>query len=217
MTVKISSMLINNKECTILSAPYHPECSHMAKNIGGKWWAEKKLWYFDLRDNDRVATMAAKLWGSDGSDSSEKDVVTIRLSFPNGYGASKSGISIAGRSIAYAWGRDSGAKLGEGIIVIEGSAYSGGSVKNWTTSIRKGSVFEVRDLPRGALKILNELIEKDNESLKRIHEASIKYSHENPECACVKHSRIATCEQCNGTGIRQPSPMGSPDLNYEIV
>ena len=50
--------------------------------------------------------------------------------------------------MARAYGRDSGAKIGEGVVFLEGGASSGGSVKNWYTTIKKGSVFEVRDVPR---------------------------------------------------------------------
>jgi hypothetical protein len=56
--------------------------------------------------------------------------------------------SLAGRSIARAFGRDSGAKTADGVIVLEGSFGSGGSVKNWTTRVSEGTVFRVLHVPR---------------------------------------------------------------------
>ncbi len=42
------------------------------------------------------------------------------------------------------------------MVFIEGRPGSGGSVKNWTTEVRKGSVFEIRDLPRAAVPLVEK-------------------------------------------------------------
>jgi len=55
-------------------------------------------------------------------------------------------VELFGRTIACAFGRDSGAKLGDGIIWIYGIKKSGGSVKNWYTEVREAT-FEIQNFP----------------------------------------------------------------------
>ena len=47
-------------------------------------------------------------------------------------------------TIAIAFGRDSGAKLGDGIVWLSGEYKSSGSVKNWYTEIRNAH-FEIQN------------------------------------------------------------------------
>jgi hypothetical protein len=90
------------------------------------------------------------VYGTDGTD----PLVTIRVSVVGNWAweADKSSLQLAGRTIARAWGRDSGAKLGEGVILESGRVYSGGSVKNWRTCATAGSVFLVRGVGIHAAK-----------------------------------------------------------------
>src|SRR5690606_30972717 len=57
-------------------------------------------------------------------------------------------IEICGRPVARAFGRDSGAKVLEGVVVLEGGFTSGGSVANWYTCAKKGTTILIRDFPR---------------------------------------------------------------------
>lgn len=52
-------------------------------------------------------------------------------------------IDFCGETIAKATGRDSGAFIPPHIAKISGVATSGGSVRNWHTIIKEGSVFQV--------------------------------------------------------------------------
>lgn len=57
-------------------------------------------------------------------------------------------IRLFGKTIASAYGRDSGAKLGKDAVLIKGNACSGGSVKNWRTIIVAESVILLNNVPR---------------------------------------------------------------------
>jgi len=145
--VKIEKVqMTNGSEKIKLVSPYHPDLPVRAKDLGGKFNGEKKCWYFDVRDEARVRELAISLFGTDGENNAE--TVTLRVTFPQGHREYNNGVYVAGRCIARAWGRKTGAKLGEGVVLLKGNIDSGGSVQNWYTSIEPGSVFEIRDVPR---------------------------------------------------------------------
>ncbi len=130
--------------------PYHPDLPNLFRKAGGRWDYDKRRWLFDERDSSLVDSILIDVFGTNGRDN--PPLVDVRLGFPEGYYEVRSGIFLAGRCLARATGRDSGATLGDGVIVAEGDApTSGGSAKNWTTVIRSGCALEVRDLPRPAV------------------------------------------------------------------
>ena len=137
---------IENK--IVVESPYHPRFPHRAKKLGGRWDSGAKEWTFDARDEERVRALCLEIYGEDGNGTS--DLVTVRVSFEKDCWAAAAGYFVAGRCVGRAFGRDSGARLGEGVVVIEGSVSSGGSRKNWTTFVKAGTVIEIRDLPRTA-------------------------------------------------------------------
>ncbi|GAN46095.1 hypothetical protein ABID82_001607 [Methylobacterium sp. PvP062] len=58
----------------------------------------------------------------------------------------RSPVEVAGRLIARAFDRDSGAKLGDGIVLLSGNVTSGGSRANWKTIVSATVV--IHDTPR---------------------------------------------------------------------
>lgn len=160
MTIKIKK--VENKIKAY--SPYNPDLPKRARNLGGKW--NGACWVFDYRDEKRVRELYIEIYGTDGSIATG-DLVTLRVTtkdFANEtlyWYADKAGLYFAGRSIAYATGRDSGARLSEGVILIKGGFTSGGSMKNWETKAKScETIFELRDVPRKkALETIEE--EKD--------------------------------------------------------
>ncbi len=74
------------------------------------------------------------------------ELINIKIeALENLYGE-KDGIYFKGYPIAYASGRDSGAKISEAIM-LSGVIDSCGSVKNWQTYIKKGSEFKLLNVP----------------------------------------------------------------------
>ena len=130
--------------------PFHPAFPARARKLGGRW--DGKYWTFDARDESRVRELCREIYGTDGEDEAASDRVTVRVTVGGGgWNARRQGLYLCGREVARAFGRDSGAKLGEGVVVLEGGFTSGGSVKNWETQARPGTVFEMRDVPRRAV------------------------------------------------------------------
>jgi len=63
---------------------------------------------------------------------------------------------LAGREIAHVAGRDSGARLGTGVVILTGGFFSGGSVKNPKILAKEGTTFELRDVPATKAREIHE-------------------------------------------------------------
>ena len=81
-------------------------------------------------------------------DTEEVEAVTLRITFMQDKEVYHDDIRLFGKTIASAYGRDSGAKLGKDAVLIKGNACSGGSVKNWRTIIVAESVILLNNVPR---------------------------------------------------------------------
>ena len=148
-----------------VASPFHPAFVSRAKELGGKWDAAAKVWTFDARDcdEDDVRALCRAVYGTDGS--SDTKLVDLRITFKSGARAGQRAVYVCGREIARAWGRDSGAKLGEGVKLVEGRITSGGSSKNWATVVDAGSVFIVRDVPEAKARAEAEACNTDEFSI----------------------------------------------------
>lgn len=131
-------------------SPYNSIFVERARNLGGKF--RGGAWYFDARDESRVRELCREVYGSDGDSS---DTVTLRIEWQEDRANTCGPLAVSGRTIATAFGRDSGAKLGEGVVVLSGGFSSGGSVKNWQTKVAAGTVVLVRDFPRSMAEALS--------------------------------------------------------------
>lgn len=126
-----------------LTSPYNPDFISAAKaDLGAKW--DGDCWCFDTRDETAVLKLIERKYGwKDGMP-----LVSVGLKFNEGRHYGTGPCILLGRVIASATGRDSGAKLGDGVRLQAGDgADSGGSAKNWTTEIADGSEFIVHDVP----------------------------------------------------------------------
>ena len=127
----------------VVKSIYNKEFVAKAHNLAGKYNDRDKSWSFDIRDEADVLEACYLCYGEDGYRSNLCDV---QISLPEGYFAYQDTINFYGRPIARAFGRDSGAKLFDGIKIVEGGFDSGGSMKNWTTRALKGTVIVLRDV-----------------------------------------------------------------------
>jgi hypothetical protein len=146
MTVEITT---SGSTLTIRS-PYNAEFVTAAKCLGGKW--RDGAWHLDARDEARARTLCREIYGTDGA--SVADVVTLRVEWRQSDSQHTDPISLHGRTIARATGRDSGARLGDGVAMLSGRFGSGGSMKNWRTTVAAGTIVLVRDFPRAAAEAL---------------------------------------------------------------
>ena len=119
---------------TTLTADYNSVLIEKCRMLGGNWDKEAQAWTF----SDLVADEVEKLDEKYNSIS-----VAIEIAINEELWQGKGPVELAGIKIAQAWGRDSNAKLGQGIALLAGSIGSGGSWKNWGTEVHKGSVIRL--------------------------------------------------------------------------
>jgi hypothetical protein len=137
-----------------IASPYHPGLPAGAKKLGGKWNRGEKVWIFDIQDEALVRDLYLSIYGEWDEP---MDLVTVQVTVSDKIKEYAGSIYFGGREITRAYGRDSGAKIGDGVIITSGGFTSGGSVKNWAAVIQSGSVFEVRKFPRAmAEKIIQD-------------------------------------------------------------
>ncbi len=120
---------------TTLKAPYNTILVARCKELGGRWDADNKVWVFSDTVQDEVDELDAKY---------NSELITIEIQAVFDLSAYQGPITAGGFTLVRAFGRDSGAVLGDGVALIEGSISSGGSAKNWVTKATYGSVFRLK-------------------------------------------------------------------------
>jgi hypothetical protein len=127
----------------IVTTYYNRKFASKARNLRGQWDSVKKAWVFDESVEEYVKQALIDIFGVTGEIPYETCSLLIK-----DFTAweSRGEVELFGRTVARAFGRDSGAKLGDDIIWVSGSYHSGGSVKNWTTEVENGT-FEMQNFP----------------------------------------------------------------------
>ncbi len=128
-------------------SPYNPEFVAGARTLGGRW--APPAWVFDARDEDIVRELCVEVYGSSGA--AGERFGTIRVMIKAGTVGHQEPLRLGGREIAAARGRDTGATLGAGVILLTGKFDSGGSVKNWKTTCVNGAEVLIRDVPQAMI------------------------------------------------------------------
>ena len=129
-----------------IASPYNVEFVRRIKLSGGKWSAASKRWYVPEPALPAVRTMMAEVYG-ETDDGPASEYVTLVVKWLEDDWVVGGPVTLAGRVIASAWGRDSGAKPGTNVSFIAGSPASGGSAKNWETKVPEGSIVEIYYVP----------------------------------------------------------------------
>lgn len=105
------------------------------RDLGGRWDSDVKVWVFSDIVADKIEELDYR-WNS--------DLVSVEIKALNEISIRQSEVTFCGYQIAKAFGRDSGAKLGEGISMLQGDIDSGGSMKNWVTRVYENSIFRLK-------------------------------------------------------------------------
>lgn len=125
----------------IVKTPYNKNFVDKARNLRGSW--KKEAWVFDDSIEDYVKDALIECYGTTGEEVVE--YCSLVITNYSGYERGRP-LELFGRTIARAYGRDSGAKLGDNIIWISGKYRSSGSVKNWSTDV-ENATFEIQHFP----------------------------------------------------------------------
>lgn len=125
--------------------PYDKKFVRAIKRIGSAKW-NGSAWILPEDYIDDARSIMKDIYGCD--DQSVGETVDCEIEFLENYHEDKGAVVLFGKTLARAWGRDSGAKVGDDVILVEGSINSGGSVKNWDSRVFKGAKFIVKNIPK---------------------------------------------------------------------
>lgn len=145
-------MKITNLENGKISihTPYNPGFNSRIKKAGARWNAAEKAWETDERNIETVRSIMREVYGQDDTP---QETVTVKVTVGEySITVDKGPVVLFGRTVASARGRDSGARLGDGVSFEKGNCRSSGSMKNWDTKVDAGSVFTIYDVPRLAVE-----------------------------------------------------------------
>lgn len=140
-------IIVENGKAKVFT-PYNAEFVSRIKLLGGRWNPSEKCWSVAEFKIDDVRAAMRNIYGQDDQPVSE--TVDVELTFSEEFYELCGPVTILGRTIATAWGRDSGARMGDDVMFLEGKPKSGGSVKNWHTVIPAGSIVKLPKLPKTA-------------------------------------------------------------------
>ena len=129
-----------------VKSPYNADFVAHCRRLGGKWNGGEKYWAFPALVREQVLAVLSEIYGW----KPDSKAVTVKITAKRSLDARRDAIRFAGRVVAEASGRDTGARLGADVIMLDGKINSGGSMKNWETYIYEGSVFIMRNVPDSA-------------------------------------------------------------------
>ncbi len=142
----INVEIVNGK--AHIASPYNTDFVARIKKCGGRWDSAKRVWVVsvDALEAARAAMMDAY---GETDEAHAGELVTLVVNFPERYDADCcKPLMIAGKVVARAFGRDSGANVGDGVAFTAGGPDSSGSRVNWYVTVDPGSVCEIYNVPR---------------------------------------------------------------------
>ena len=113
---------------------YNVDLIQECKKLAGQWSAANKAWIFSSIVQDKVDEL---------DDIYNSNEIFVEIQALKDFAKIRSPIDFCGYPVAIAVGRDHGAKVGDGVALIEGCISSGGSFRNWTTTIDKDTIFRL--------------------------------------------------------------------------
>lgn len=133
-----------------VTSPFDAAFVGRARALGGTWDRERGAWIFDASAEEPVRVALREVYGTDGSEADGgAEATTLYVYAPRRVWADRAPLRIGTITLARAFGRDSGARLGGGVAHLAGPApKSGGSVKNWDTRVEEGCLLAVYNVPR---------------------------------------------------------------------
>lgn len=134
----------------LIFTPYNKEFVDRVKLMGARWNPTVRCWTINEQDVDEVRKLMQDVYGRDDRPVSE--TVDVELTFTTEVSCRHEPVTILGRTISSASGRDSGARIGNDVLFLKGSPQSGGSVKNWHSIVPEGSVVKLVRLPKSAVQ-----------------------------------------------------------------
>lgn len=134
-----------------VKCPFNADFIKEAKEKYGSRW-DGENWVFDKRLGACARKLCMKYFGADGV---VNDTVNIRLRLTTKSSVKCGPITLLGRVVARATSKDSGTKMGEGVLLKSGGFKSTGTTKNWYTSVIGDTEVSISNFPKdSAMKLI---------------------------------------------------------------
>lgn len=131
--------------------PYNYEFAKGMRSVNRARWNErKKVWVAPAEFIPQIRDIMYEAFG-ETDIAPAKDKRSIKLRFTETVYEKNKPVTILGKTVARAYERDSGAKVGTDVAFIHGTPTSGGSTKYWMTVIPAGCVAVLHNVPAGLL------------------------------------------------------------------
>ena len=139
------------KGTLLIYTPYNAKFVSAIKKIGGaKWDSVNKCWTAPEEFVDAVREIMLDVYGY--TDISKNESITLKVIFNEEARADRKDVTLFGKILSHATGRDSGARVGDDVAMIKGNIRSGGSVKNWVSVVEEGSTFILKNVNKNILQ-----------------------------------------------------------------
>ena len=156
-----------------MQTPYNKDFISEIKTIGSaRWNPSKKCWTVAEEDKEDAKRILMDVYGEDGETTQEE--VTIKIRFTDDVEESEGPVTYAGKVLARAFSRDSGAIVGDDVILESGEITSGGSRRYWDTVVKKDTIMTVKHVSKAMIQkeIENEtygieIIEESNSEINK--------------------------------------------------
>lgn len=162
----------------LLTTPYNADFVTKVKGIGGaKWNGAVKAWSIPADAVDVAREIMRSVYGQDDNPISGGRMLRLRITVNDDLREHCGDVTLYGKCLAHATGRDSGARCGDGVAYIAGGPESGGSAKNWRSTVPAGSVVALSDVPEAIYNATDapigctvEIMEDEKPNLKALEE-----------------------------------------------
>lgn len=161
-----------------LYTPFSSEFVSSIKKIGGaKWNSNARCWEVPAEALDSARKIMKAVYGYTDLPDNGK-LLKLRLTFKIEVSEVRASVVYFGKTIATAWGRDSGARCGEDVVFEEKNPTSGGSMRNWRSIVAARSVVILRNVPECLYRSEIEKIDADDVTVELLGEEAPTISKE---------------------------------------
>lgn len=136
--------ITENDQNILVESTYNSLWVNKARKLGGKWQAPN--WVFPIAVKNSILEELKNIYGY-SSETKSINRGNVKIKALRELRTERDAVDFLGFTIAKAFGRDSGARLGDNVSCLSGDFKSGGSVKNWYTIISEGSEFLLINFP----------------------------------------------------------------------
>jgi hypothetical protein len=140
-----------------VTAPFNEDFVSVAHNLKGKWDRDLRVWKFKTAVQQDVERALDEIFGHHGDGG---EAVTLTVTVNSFMKAEKSPVKLGPYVLSRAYGRDSGARTGDDVAIIQGKIRSGGSRAKWTSCVEAETVFKIMSVPASTVKLMEKEAEE---------------------------------------------------------